>query len=338
MSGSKTDDDILANVPGLEDENDDNSNEAGGSEGGGEQGSGEGNSQQTNNNQTTQTENDPRIVKRTDGLVERANAANPRVRDLVDPMTGQVVAQGGIERRIYEQSKRHERDAGALRRENEQLKAQANGYQHANTLATQLGLPPEEQATAFRVLADFKKDPVRTIEYLIAEVKAKGHNIPSLMGQGQATDTEALAKLLDQRLAPLMQERQQSQRVAQANQNAKRELDNFLDQAPDARANLDILAEMITGDQSLNLNSAYIRFLTWCSANQLDPTQHVGPQLQARQQQAQAPATQPRQTRPLPGNRQTNGAIPVGARATHDENSEWSSIINDSMVEAGYNR
>jgi hypothetical protein len=299
MSGSnKSDDDILANVPGLEDDSDDGGQET---EGGEQQGSGQtteqGNDNTNNTQQGAQGHDDPRIVKRTDGLVERANAANPRVRDLVDPMTGQVVAQGGIERRIYEQSKRHERDAQTLRRENEQLKAQANGYQHANTLATQLGLPPEEQATAFRVLADFKKDPVRTIEYLIAEVKAKGHNIPSLMGQGQATDVEALAKLLDQRLAPLMQERQIVQQNQQAQENAKRDLDNFLDQAPDARANLDILAEMLTGDPSLNLNSAYIRFLTWCSANQLDPTQHVGPQLQARQRQAQDPAPQPRQTR-----------------------------------------
>jgi hypothetical protein len=336
MSGSRSDDDILSNVPGLEDEGEDNTQDTSG-EGSEQQASDTSEGDNRPTNQQQQTDDSGRIVKRTDGLIERQNAANPRVRDLVDPMTGQVVAQGGIERRIYEQSKRHERDAQTLRRENEQLKAQANGYQHANSLATQLGLPPEAQSTAFRVMADFMRDPVRTIEYLIAEVKAKGHNIPSLMGQGQSTDVEALSKLLDQRLAPLMQERQQVQRVEQANQNAKRELDNFLDQAPDARTNLDILAEMITGDQSLNLHTAYIRFLTWCSANQLDPTQHVGLQLQARQQ-AQAPAQQPRQTRPLPGNRQMNGAIPVGSRAVHDETSEWSAIINDSMLEAGYQR
>lgn len=339
MSGSQSDDDILANVPGLEDDGDEHETGSQPEESGTGRVDNDNTGRQEQSN--AQPEDDARIVKRTDGLVERANAANPRVRDLVDPMTGQVVAQGGIERRIYEQSKRHERDAQTLRRENEQLKAQANGYQQANSLATQLGLSAEAQSTALRVMSDFTKDPVRTIEYLIAEVKGKGYNIPSLNGQGQATDLEAFAKLMDSRLAPIMQERQQQQRIQEANERGKRELDNFLEQAPDARANLDILAEMLTGDQSLNLNSAYIRFLTWCSANQLDPTQHVGPQLQARQQQQQpSPADQPRQVRPLPGNRGMNNgsAIPVGSRAVHDENSEWSSIIGDSMLEAGYNR
>jgi hypothetical protein len=345
MSGSQTDDDILANVPGLEDdsgsEQDTGTDQSDSASGFQSEGNTEQRREPHGERQQQQTDQDGRIIKRTDGLVERQNAANPRVRDLVDPMTGQVVAQGGVERRIYEQSKRYERDATTLRRENEQLKAQAHGYQQANSLATQLGLSAEAQSTALRVMSDFTKDPVRTIEYLIAEVKGKGYNIPSLNGQGQTTDLEAFAKLMDSRLAPIMQERQQLQRVEQANQNAKRELDNFLDQAPDARANLDVIAEMITGDPALNLNSAYIRFLTWCSANQLDPTQHVGPQLQARQQQAQpSPAQQPRQTRPLPGNRGMNGnsAIPVGSRAVHDENSEWSNIIQDSMAEAGWNQ
>jgi hypothetical protein len=345
MSGSKTDDDILANVPGLDDEGDNGQDTSGDQQdnasGFQTDSSSDQRREQQGNREQQQTDDNGRIVKRTDGLVERQSAADPRRRDLVDPVTGQVVAQGGIERRIYEQSKRHERDVTTLRRENEQLKAQANGYQQANSLATQLGLSAEAQSTALRVMSDFTKDPVRTIEYLIAEVKGKGYNIPSLNGQGQATDLEAFAKLMDSRLAPIMQERQQSQQVQQANVRAKAELDNFLDQAPDARANLDILAEMLNGDQALNLNSAYIRFLTWCSANQLDPTQHVGPQLQARQEQAQTPpATQPRQARPVPGNRNMNGnsAIPVGSRAVHDENSEWSNIINDSMLEAGYNR
>lgn len=345
MSSSQTDDDILSRVPGLEDESEHDT------------GSDTGQDQQRDTSQDTreqgqqdrsqqgqeQASDDSRIVRRTDGLVERQSATNPRTRDLVDPLTGQVVAQGGIERRIYDQSKRHERDAQTLRRENEQLKAQTNGYQQANSLATQLGLTPEAQQLSYRVMSDFQRDPVRTIEYLIAEVKGKGYTIPSLNGQGQATDLEAFAKLIDQRLAPITQQYQQTRQATEAQQRASNDLDTFLEQAPDARTNLDVLSEVLKGDPSLNLHTAYIRFLTWCNSQQLDPTQHVGPQLQARQEQQQqqslSPA-QPRQTRPLPGGRQMNGspAIPVGSRATHDENSEWSSIINDSMLEAGYNR
>jgi hypothetical protein len=352
MSGSRATadnfEDMFSNMPGMEDDNeteDTSSTETQGteqSEGAEQQGSlfdrstGDGGREDTHR-QTTEDPN--RIVKRQDGLVERQSATDPRRRDLVDPVTGQIVAQGGIERRVYEQAKRNEREANALRAEVQQLRAHTQGMQQANTVATQLGLQPDVQITAMRVMADFMKDPVRTIEYLIAEVKGKGYNIPSLQGAGQGTDMEALAKLIDQRLQPITSRYQQEQQLSANHQRAQRDLDNFLTDVPDARANLDIIAEMITGDNTLSLDRAYTRFVQWCSANQLDPTQHVGPQLQYRQQQQQVaqPGAQPRQaTRPLPGNRQLNGSsIPLNSRVAHDADADWSAIIAESMSDAG---
>ena len=54
----------------------------------------------------------PIVADMTD-CIEQPNADNPRVRDLVDPITGTIVAQGGIERRVYEEGQRHARENNA---------------------------------------------------------------------------------------------------------------------------------------------------------------------------------------------------------------------------------
>jgi hypothetical protein len=332
--------DILSNVPGLED---DSGGDDSGSEGAGSQpteSEESGTASEPAEAPTAQAkEGQPPIVRRSDGLVERQSPTDPRVRDLVDPATGQVVAKGGIERRIFDKATRAEQQANAFKSQLQTANTQLETLRSVNSVANQLKLPPEQQVMAMRVMSDFMKDPVTTIEYLIGEVKAKGYQIPSLNGAGQQTDMAAFQRMLDERLAPMMQERQQQEAARQAQTRAKETLDNFLGQEPDARANLDILANMIEQDQSLSLESAYIRFMRWCMVNQLDPTQPVGPQAQAREQQSQSlPGNQPRQPRPLPTGRPMNGQVGAVDRRPFDEHSEWSDIIKQSMAEAGMQR
>src|SRR5262252_6325830 len=64
------------------------------------------------------------IRRRHDGLVEVPNQQNPNTRDLVDPITGRVVAQGGIERRVYEEGQRHARENNQLRQQLQALATQ----------------------------------------------------------------------------------------------------------------------------------------------------------------------------------------------------------------------
>lgn len=340
MSGSSSEDDILGNVPGLEDDS------------GSDEGTSEGSSTPASDTEDTGSagepseatpsqakEGQPPIVRRSDGLVDRQSQTDPRVRDLVDPATGQIVAKGGIERRIFDKAQRAEQQANAFRSQLQTANTQLETLRSVNSVANQLKLQPEQQVMAMRVMSDFMKDPVTTIEYLIGEVKAKGYQIPSLNGAGQQTDMAAFQRMLDERLAPMMQERQQQAAAQQAQVRAKETLDNFLGQEPDARANLDILANMIEQDQQLSLESAYIRFMRWCMVNQLDPTQPVGPQVQSRdQQQQQSPGNQPRQPRPLPTGRPMNGQVGAVERRPFDEHSEWSDIIKQSMAEAGMQR
>lgn len=351
MSGARatqtSDDDFLSGMPGFEDDAATNTGQdEGEGEGNGAQDRSGGQPDDTGTEQggradpagQQQTADPARIIKRNDGLIERQGQDDPRRRDLVDPVTGQVVARGGIERRIYEQGKRAERESQGLKQEVTQLRGQLQTLQGAGGIGQQLGLSAEAQTLAMQTMANFIRDPVNTLEYLIAEVKAKGHTIPSLQGQG-GTDIAAIQRMLDERLAPMRQQEERRRAQEQAQARAQQDLDNFLSDVPDARANLDVIAEMLQAQQGLSLHGAYNRFLLWCSANSLDPTQHVGLQLQARQQPAQQaqPGQQPRQQRPLPNGRQMsgNGTVPAGSR-TIDHDTSWENIIRDSMSEAGY--
>lgn len=350
MSGSR-EDDILSRIPGIEDTNDsatDTSEDT--SQGtGGDAGiddtdksaidgvfSGRG----TKDAPDKAAAQQPPIVRRHDGLVERQSTTNPRTRDLVDPVTGAVVANGGIERRVYETAQRTQRENQQLQQQLREATTRVEALSSANTLGQQLGLSSEHQTAALRVMSDFIRDPVKTVEYMIAEVKAKGYSIPSLEGQGGQSDMAAFQRMLDERLAPLTQQRQQEVQLQQAEANARRELDNFLNQEPDARNNLDVISQMLTQDRQLSLPNAYIRLLRWSAQNGFDPSQPLGPQIEARQtQQPPLPVSQTRTPRPMPNGRtMSNGVVPTEQRRSFDENTDWRDIIDASMREAGINR
>src|SRR5262245_8563321 len=121
MSGT-TEESILSQIPDFQDEGASSGVEGGSGasqEGGG---ASEGSSNEGRSSaQPTQTggessaddrarQNQPPIRRRHDGLLERANPDNPNTRDLVDPVSGRVVATGGIERRVYEESQRTTRE------------------------------------------------------------------------------------------------------------------------------------------------------------------------------------------------------------------------------------
>src|SRR5215472_16153171 len=256
------------------------------------------------------------VQRRHDGLVEVPNAENPNVRDLVDPVTGRTVAAGGIERRVFEEGPRHQR-------ENNQLRAQ---------------LPQLQQHVAIRVMSDFMRDPVKTLEYLVEEVKSKGYQIPFLtQGVTQGMDMNAIARMIDAKMLPITEQHQRSQIHARAQAQANETLNEFINTNPAAQQNLDVLAEMLQAQPSLTLDRAYTMMIQWAVGNGLDFTRNLKQQL--TQQPAQQPTQQPsQQTRPLPGSRAFNsGAVPTAdVNGQFSEHTGWGDIIRDAMRSSGY--
>lgn len=340
MSGTESE--ILRNVPGMDEEVD-----VGGDSGGGvDSDSGSSNEGRSSAQPTDtsgadagrQQQAQQGIRRRHDGLVEVPNPENPNTRDLVDPVSGKVVAQGGIERRIFEDSQR-------TMRENNQLKQHVAGLQGAlrqsNEViqeAARLGVQPQDQLIAVRVMADFMRDPVRTLQALVEEVKSKGYQIPFLAeGVSPGMDMSALSRMIDGKLSPIMNERAQQQQYQQARQQAQRDLDHFISNNPEAQNNLDVLTEMLQAQPGLPLQDAYTKMIRWSHENGLDWTQPLKQQLAAMRQQQPTHQQQP-DNRPLPGRRSVNaqGTQRVnGDGRVHSENSSWSDIIRDAMRDSG---
>lgn len=339
MSGTESE--ILQNIPGMEGD-DDVGGSGAGYDGGSSQGSSNDGRSSAQPDQGTQPQQQPaqqQVRRRHDGLVEVPNPQNPNTRDLVDPVSGRVVAQGGIERRIFEDSQR-------TMRENNQLKQNVAGLQNAlrqsNEVvqeAARLGVQPQDQMVAIRVMSDFLRDPVRTLQALVEEVKSKGYEIPFLtQGVSQGMDLNAISRMIDGKLMPITQERQQQQQLQQARSEAQRDLDTFLQGNPEANSNLDVLSEMLQAQPGLPLHEAWVKMIRWSHENGLDWSQPLKQQIAAMQQQRQQQPTPQQDTRPLPGRRSVSmqGTQRMnGAAGVHSENSSWSDIIRDAMRESG---
>jgi len=296
----------------------------------------------TDDRQGSGTQQPTPIVRRHDGLLEQANPDNPRVRDLVDPVTGKVVAQGGIERRVFEEGQRHARDNAALKQQVGQLQGFVNSVSEVTREAARLNIKPEDQIIAMKVMADFLRDPVRTVQYLVEEVKSKGYPIPFLTeGVSPGMDMNAIARMIDQKMAPLTNQQQQSVQQQQLRQRAEQELNAFLGDNTEAEQNLDVLSEMLQAQPGLTIQSAYTKMIRWSHEQGLDWTQPLKPQIAARQQQGQQPThqqTQQPNQRPLPGSRSVGtGAQRAnnanGSGAQFNENASWAEIIRSSMEE-----
>lgn len=280
-------------------------------------------------------------VQRRDGFVERANKDNPATRDIVDPKTGQVVARGGVERRYFETAQKLHRDNNQL---TQRLQAAENNANHANEiikLGSTLQLQQSDQTAALTLMSQFLKDPVKMLEALVVEVKSKGYEIPFLAtGITPGMDTQAVGRMIDQRMAPLTQQQTQQQELEQRQISAKTTLDKFLDENPEGEHNLGVLAEMMTSEPGLTIQNAHVKLIKFCAQNGYDFTQPIRTQIEARKTIPPTNMVQNNQPRtptaPLPNGRQSNGVVPVESAVKFDENSSWADILRHSMKESGF--
>jgi hypothetical protein len=343
---SDTESSILGNIPDLQEDTgsqtDTNVSDAGAGgvdvAGGVDRGSeGRSSAQPTSTSQQVGQQNQRRT---REGYIEQTDPETGR-KTLIDPQTGEVVANHGLQRRLFETSQKVERENNALKT---RVAGLENALRQSNEViqeAARLGVAPQDQMIAIRVMSDFMRDPVRTLQALVEEVKSKGYPIPFLTeGVSQGMDMNALSRMIDAKLAPITQREQMSQQQQQARQQANRDLDAFLEENQEAHANLDVLGEMLQAQPGLPLPSAYTKMIRWAHENGLDWTQPLKPQIVALRQQA---AVTPQQdTRPLPGrsvNRQTaqrmNGA---GSGQQFSESASWADIIRSAIEEASNGR
>lgn len=268
--------------------------------------------------------------------------------DIVDAQ-GNVIARAGAERRIFEKAipfvegKYRERLAQGDQAQQQlrqiaprlqQAEMQVQAYQQADRTAEQFKLTPQDRSLAYNLLASYRQDPSKTLQFMIAEAAKSGISIDGLTN---GLDTQVMQRMLDDRLAPVLGPIQQQQQQHAEQQRLSREVESdvetFRTQYPDATPHHADIAKLLNADHRMSPERAYWELKNYASQHGLDFNQPLGPQVYARQQGQ----TRDNAQRPLPGGfSQARNAGPVQS-TTDYANMSTRDIVRMSLRESGFN-
>jgi hypothetical protein len=263
----------------------------------------------------------------SDGKQQQQKSSGPQ--DLVGA-DGAVIATGGKERRFYETAQREKQRADGLNNEVSTLRANIEAINNAGTLGTQYDLTPEEVTTGAQIIASYKKNPAETIQYMLTQAQASGHNVDAV-GGGNNMNLDAVQQMLTSALAPLVSEHQERADTQAANNRALEIYNDFSSKYPDAAVHENSLARLLEQEATLSPEAAYFKLQSYYSKNGLDWTKSLA-QLQADQQTARDAGGNTQQALP-DGNINVNNVTDTAQVA--DVNTSTDDIIREAMAEAG---
>jgi hypothetical protein len=281
--------------------------------------------------QQPQQQQDPTELRQQDeGQVRYDQAGN------VIDARGNIVAPAGRGRRLDEQNRRYRGLLEAKDRELQQLKATQGESQFLNGAPAKLGLNNDETAAALDMMALFKNNPAQLVQIVLAEASAKGVDLNKLLGQNiGAVQTDAIRKMLDDRLAPLdkiNKERAENERVTSAVQTR---YNTFLSNYPDADPHQDAIANLMR-TQGLNEVESYFRVREFALRNGLDFNSPLGPQLAQVIQQRGQPQQQASRRRPIVNGRAPSNGMTERKTEVASPDRTYASIIDEALAESGY--
>ena len=282
----------------------------------------------TNTTEETSTASSEQGVEGSSDTEQQGKVSSPQ--DLVDGQ-GNVIATGGKERRFYETAQREKQRAEGLTRDVETLQAQLEAINNAGSVGSQYDLSPEEVTTGAQIIAAYKNNPVETIEYMLTQAQASGHNVDAI-GQNGNMNLNAVKQMVDSAIQPLVAEQYEREEIEAANDRAQEIYDNFNSQYPDSAVHEDSLARLLEQEPSLSPEAAYFKLRSYYMERNLDWTKSLE-QLQSEQssQQASANTQQAVPDGNVISNRVTDTAQVADANTSTDD------IIRQAMSDAGIN-
>jgi hypothetical protein len=245
--------------------------------------------------------------------------------DLVDAQ-GNVIATGGKERRFYETAQREKARADTAAKEVSTLQAQIEAINSAGTLSTQYDLTPEEMTTGAQLIVSYKSNPIETIQYMLTQAQASGHNIDAIGGGG--LDMKAVKQMMDTALQPLLTEQTERVDTQEANDRALEIYNEFSTKHPDAAPHEDSLARLLQQEPTLSPEAAYFKLRSYYHERNLDWTKS----LEQLQSQVQPSSVNTQQA--VPDGNVTDTRVTDTAQVA-DANTSTSDIIRQAMEDAG---
>ena len=291
--------------------------------------------------ETNQVQGDPgkdSLGGKLDGRTKQGKEEKGKVADNPGDLklADGTVIKAGAERRHYETAQISKQRLGLVQDQlntvQQKYSSLETKYNALESTVKQLGFEnPAEVTSAITLYKDLARDPVGTLQKLLAEVKGLGHNID---GIGAGVDTAAIRNMLNEKL-PTSQE-QQGPTQEQINEQAAQEVQTFIARFPDAITHEAHIAALIDRSlelgKPLSLSDAYFMFKERVVNDGYDWNKPLGPQIEARK----TPQTQ--ETKP-----RTQGRAPVNApqidptKVVHPERElDSDSIVRAAMAENGF--
>lgn len=259
---------------------------------------------------------------------------NPQ--DLLDA-DGNVIARAGAERRFYEEAQRLRRNQqnfqqNVLPQIKEQyslMENQLNAYKQVVDGFKASDLSPQDIQAGFDFVRQWKKNPQDVVKFLLTNLQSNGINV-DIEGMQPSINAESIKQMLDAKLQPFIQEREQRVEAQQREQEVTNEYNNFISKYPDSRVHDKTLAFMIRNDASLTPELAYYKLKNFYLQKGLDfrvPLEELAQQKQqpnVQQGIPQAPNVSENVVKNTNGQQQVAG-VDVG----------FKDIIRQTMAEAG---
>lgn len=289
---------------------------------------------------------------------QQGQQQSPRGPESITLPDGTVI-QGGAERRLWGQLQSERTNVQNLTTQVRDLSTRlqeaernSEAYHAANTIGTQLGLLPEEQVQAARLMAQYKTNPIATMQFMLAQAQENGHNVAAI---AQGFDGNAINQLIRNLTAPIAGQGQQQQQPNasqqqqtndELNTHAAQQAEQFFASFPDAKLHETYIARMVMDYPGMDPYAAYESLRAAVNERGLDWNAPLAPQLaasaqQADQQQQQnqqggASANAGHQPPNLPQGRGNTGNAVTNTPTVAHESDHYDDIVKTAMKESGY--
>ena len=263
--------------------------------------------------------------------VKRPDQPKPPGSRMVDENGNDVPQQA---RHHFLSRKKAEKDLREARNELHTVHGQLQAFTAVHQAMQGSGLNAQEQATSLHLGAALKKDPVKAVTQLLTELKSAGINIDGAMGVS-SIDTNSIAQLIDQKLAPLTGRFRQEQEQAQQEEAIVEDVHGFFEEYPQAQIHTAELNVLLQKFPDWSLDKAWSEFRVGASQNGLDLNKPLRPQIAARRANPNPRPNGGASVSMVSNGR--GGTQPVRQTTTksYDHNANIRDMVRDSLAEAG---
>lgn len=186
---------------------------------------------------------------------------NNNSQDLVDA-NGNIIAKAGAERRFYEENARLKQQKAdfdnrilpQIKQNYNAMMAKVQAYEETYKAMQASDMTPEDVNLGIELVRQWRKSPEETLKFLLTQAKSYGINIE---GQTSGVDVAAISQMMDQKLQPFIQERENAIKQQENLANARKIQTDFYNRYPDAKIHANELAYLYKKNPNLSLDAVY---------------------------------------------------------------------------------